>query len=431
VRWRVVLVAVALGLAAAACGQRSDTPPPVAAQPAPAQPAAAPLPSGLPPTVIEQLQDLVAYPSAQLGVPGTITLVDVDGVGTWTSAIGRTRAGEGSPAMSADDTFGIGSITKTFTATAVLRLIAIGASGLTLERTLASFSSVPTVPNADEITVAELLQHTSGIADYAGSTEFICTVLQPGGTGCDPYPFAPATDYAPATLVEIAATMPPQGEPGAGWHYSNTNYVILGMIIEELTGQPAETVITEEVIEPLDLEHTTFPTSIDAAEAVLTTGPTYAVQEPGQAPQVAEYPVFNPSAYWTAGAIISTAEDLAVWVHALAEGALLPLDLQLQRLRTVPAITVTPLPGFPGEPIDAGYGLGIAAFGDFLGHNGAVPGFETLAVYDPYSRTTIVMVLNAWVIFDPLPAPDELTIPTSLLPSFISILDSGFLPPTQ
>lgn len=165
---------------------------------------------------------------------------------------------------------------------------------MTIDDTLASFETIPDLPNDDEITVAELLQHTSGIADFANSTTFKCIVLP----FCGPQDYAPATDFTPSRLVQLAAAEAPFGPPGSGsaaFHYSNTNYVILGMILEEVTGRTAEAVITEEVIEPLDLDDTVFPTSVDQAASVLTTRPSLVLTQGGKVVETDAYPVFNPS----------------------------------------------------------------------------------------------------------------------------------------
>jgi D-alanyl-D-alanine carboxypeptidase len=380
----------------------------------------------LPQSLIDALTPLARYPHEH-GIPGSITYVEVAGLGRWMTTDGRSAAAVGSAPISPDSVFGIGSITKTFTATAVLRLIADGSYGLTLDDTLSSFDTVPDLPNDDEITVAQLLQHTSGIADFGSSTTFACTILP----GCGPQDYAPGTDFAPSTLVELAAAQAPFGPPGRGsaaFHYSNTNYVILGMILEEVTGRTAEAVITAEVIEPLDLDDTVFPTSVDEAASLLTTRPSLVLTDAGKVVKTDVYPVFNPSAYWTAGGIVSTAGDLARWVEALAWGRLLPLPLQLRRLQTVIVGEFAPLPGLPGKPIVGRYGLGIADFGGYLGHNGAVPGYQSIALYEPETRTTVVMLLNAW-IYEIGNENGQVTItgvdfemPTDLFPSFVAVL---------
>ena len=191
---------------------------------------------GLPQSLINELTPLALYPGQQQGIPGSVTYVEIEGVGEWSFLDGRSGPDVGSAPVTLDSVFGIGSVTKTFTATAVLRLIADGSSGLTLDDTLSAFDSVPALPNDDEITIAQLLQHTSGIADYGDDEALNCIILP---SNCPGIPYAPATTFTPEQLVEIAIAMGPVGPPGQGsaaFHYSNTNYVILGMILEELTG---------------------------------------------------------------------------------------------------------------------------------------------------------------------------------------------------
>ena len=188
------------------------------------------------------------------------------------------------------------------------------------------------------------------------------------------------------------------------------------------------------MIEPLGLEDTAFPTSIAEAADLLTTQSSFVVVEDGTVLDTQDA-VFNPTAFWTAGAMVSSARDLASWAEALTEGRLLPLPLQLRRLQTIAVGEFPPLPGFPGTPIPGGYGLGIADFGGYLGHNGIVPAYQSIVGYDPETKTTVVQLLNVWA-YDAADQGGRLqvialenAIPTQLFPSFVAVLTRpGVLP---
>jgi D-alanyl-D-alanine carboxypeptidase len=340
--------------------------------------------SSFPADVTTKFDEVLQF-LGELHVPGTVLGVG-RGQDRYLGVDGTAGLDDPAP-VQADSKFRIGSVTKTFTATAVLQLV--DECRLRLDDTIERWQ--PHVPDSASITVRELLNHTSGIPDFADNPEFSQII------GDDPL-----HEFPPQALVDYSVPLARPFAPGAEWMYSNTNYIILGLIVEELTGRPLEAVIRERIFEPLHLDATSFPTT-PAIPDPATSGALIEVDS--QANVLSEQPFdLSPSVYWAAGAIISTAPDLEVWARALVEGTLLSPETQRARLTMVPmlgpetppgGITFDPLPDTIGPTLEGRYGLGIFAMGGFIGHNGDIPGYEAVMMYEPDSRTTIVETQNA------------------------------------
>ncbi|MFE5626354.1 serine hydrolase domain-containing protein [Streptomyces virginiae] len=272
---------------------------------------------------------------------------------------GRTRtyvAGAGDLATGAevprDGQVRIGSNTKTFTAVVVLQLVGEGRIGL--DAPVETY--LPGLVRGDgidgrHITVRRLLQHMSGLPNY---TDYD---LQP-------------RPYDPRDLLDIALRHKAHFAPGAKWEYSNTNYVLAGLIVEKVTGRALAEEIDRRIIQRLGLRHTYFPAPGD----VTIRGP----HPHGYLRETADGPLrditdMDPSWSWAAGQLISTNSDLNRFFSELLRGRLLP-DAQLAQMRTtVPA-------DYFGR--GAGYGLGLVSRplscgGVYWGHGGSFPGYET------------------------------------------------------
>ncbi len=382
--------------------------PPVAAGPAPDD-------GSFPPDVTTAFDEVLQL-LGNLHVPGTVLGVSVPGEGRFLAANGTTGLGDPTP-VRADSKFRIGSITKTFTATAVLQLV--DGCRLRLDDTIDRWQ--PDVPEAATITVRQLLNQTSGIPDFGNNAEFLQRIQD------DPF-----HEFAPQTLVDYSIPLSRPFAPGAEWLYSNTNYVILGLIVEDLTGQPLEQVIRERIFEPLHLDATSFPTTPEIPEPT-TSGSLIEVDS--QDNVLSEQPFdLSPSVYWAAGAIISTVGDLETWARALVEGTLLSPETQRARLTMVPmvgpetppiGITFDPLPDTVGPTLDGRYGLGLFAMGGFIGHNGDIPGYEAVMMYEPNSGTLIVETQNARLTEAAqgvAPPGVDLDLPTGSVPTIAAVL---------
>ncbi|MDP9796711.1 D-alanyl-D-alanine carboxypeptidase [Catenuloplanes nepalensis] len=266
-----------------------------------------------------------------------------------TAGVGDLRTGAKPPA---DGYVRIGSNTKTFTAVAVLQLAGEGRIGL--DEPISTY--LPgLVPDGERITVRQLLQHTSGLANYTDHM--------------------PDEDFTsgrhryrePRELLDVAFAHAPDFAPGTGWRYSNTGYIVLGLLIQRVSGRPLAEQITERVIDRAGLRRTYFPAVGD--ETIRAPHPRGYL-----GPDRVDVTEFDPSWGWAAGQMISTPRDLNAFFRALLGGRLLrPAELTEMK-RTVDASAGL----WPG----ARYGLGLASSslscgGVYWGHGGDLPGFET------------------------------------------------------
>jgi D-alanyl-D-alanine carboxypeptidase len=347
-------------------------------------------PSPSEPAFATKLRPLLLAKMREQQTPGAIIFVDDPGKGSWTTTLGTSDLATNAP-MNVNSYTRIGSITKTFTATAILQLVDEGK--LRLDDPVSKYQ--PEVPNGANITVRELLNMTSGLFDYTEDLGF--------NQALDANP---ARLWQPKELVAISFKHPSYFAPGKGFHYANTNYILLGMIIEQLTGMSVEQVFQQHIFTPLGMNNTSFPklsdtaipnphprgylfgTNVDSLNALLNAyaGRPQDAQikvAPGSAPQDATD--WSISLYWTAGEAISTLHDLRIWAKALATGQLVSAASHHEQ------ITFTP-------QSNNGYGLGVDhSFGAFIGHNGAIPGFQSYMGYLPQKGAMIVVLVNSEV----------------------------------
>lgn len=295
-----------------------------------------------PPAATEQSQLQAALDRARTVTQSyglSFAIVRGDGV-AWSGATGAGN--DGRTRLEADTPFVIGSVTKTFVTVALLRLVEDGRFALDDQVT----DLLPGVTVARGATVRDLLAHTSGIAD-----------LYP--------PLKVTLSAEPSHVFSHDEVLSRLGTawfaPGKGWGYSNTNFVIAGMLLEEVTGEAAEEVIGE-LVQPLGLYATWLLAGERADPALL---------EPSWA-----------TSFWTSGAMRSTVADLARWGAALYGGSVLePADLALMTT-------------FNKDE----YGLGTRRFEmgeyDGIGHSGLLKTTTTLLIYFPEQRTSIAIAAN-------------------------------------
>ena len=299
------------------------------------------------------------------GIPGAVVGVWVPGEGTWIKATGEADVKTKREIKPADK-FRIGSITKTFTATVILQLVDEGKIGL--DDTLDKY--FPGVPNAGDITIRDLCGMTSGLFDYTGDEGFQEALDKD-----------PARKWEPRELVEFASSHDPLFAPGDGWDYCNTNYILLGMIIEQVTGNKIAGEYQSRIIDRLGLENTTFPDNSDMTGEY--SHGYMADEESGELEDITG--TFDPSLAWAAGAMISNLDDLKIWARAVAGGDLLSEDAQRDRLSWVDAEM---------GGLDFQYGLGIGHMEGFVGHGGDVPGYTSAMFYKPDKDATVIVLLN-------------------------------------
>jgi D-alanyl-D-alanine carboxypeptidase len=332
---------------------------------------AAPARSTCQPAFAAKLKPLLLAKMQQLRIPGAIIYVDDPGQSCWTTAMGIGNLASREP-MQVHNYMRIGSITKTFVATVILQLVDQGK--LRLDDPVSTYQ--PEVPNGKNVTIRELLNMSSGLFSYTEDHGFVQALL------ADPYKV-----WQPEELLAIAFRHRPYFAPGKGFHYDNTNYILLGLIMEQLTHLPAEQAIQRYIFRPLGLHQSSvLPRSSSAIPDPHARGYMYGTDFTGHGPTL-NVTDWNPSEAWTAGWMISTLHDLKIWAKALATGRLLSAATQKERLTWA-----TCAPIWLGKP--QCYGLGVIDFGGFIGHDGSIPGFTSWIGYQPQNGATIIVLVN-------------------------------------
>jgi D-alanyl-D-alanine carboxypeptidase len=376
--WRAVVTIVVLlaatvgpisGAGPAAAGARQQTRPPA--------------------SQLQQLLDQIVV----AGAPGAIGLV-WDGTTTERAASGVADLRTGRPMRTADH-FRVGSITKTFVATVVLQLVGEHVLRLSdpVERWLPGL-----VPDGAHITVENLLNHTSGLYNYTDDPRILAPYLDRGDRD-----FV----WRPRQLVRVATSHAPLFAPGTGWSYSNTGYILLGLIVQASTGVDIKRQLERRIFRPLRLHDTSFPVTDPRVPQPNAHG--YANAHPGAA--LTDTTVFSPSWAWAAGAIVSTVDDLARFYRALLGDRLLRPDL-LAAMKT----TVDAGAGFR-------YGLGLvqadAPCATIWGHNGDFIGYFDFAITSDAVDRQVVLMMNL---------DDEVNVPPAVDESFTTALLGSFCP---
>ena len=333
-----------------------------------------------------QLQGILerAVKVPETGSPGVALHVRRPGHGSWSGAAGKARL---DPAwrMRAGDRFRAGSITKTFVAAATLQLVEEGK--LALEDPLPAVLPprvVARFPDADRITVRMLLNHTSGIGEYSGARHEREVYADP------------RRRWRVSEFLDRAAAQPRLSAPGERHAYSNTNYNLLGLAIEQATGRPWRAVVRERVIERLGLEHTSLP-------------------KPGRAPtgrdiahgyemldgRLRDLTHVDSSMAGAAGgnSLLTTTRDLSRFLRGLLQGRLFEREATLDEMRGFVAVQGDP----EGE---VGYGLGLQRYllpggVELVGHMGTAAGYRAYMFHLPAQGIDIAMATTT--PSDPMP----------------------------
>jgi D-alanyl-D-alanine carboxypeptidase len=304
--------------------------------------------------------------------------------GDWLESFGTAVRGTSTP-IPTNAHFRVGSVTKTWTGTVILQLVQEGK--LALSDPVSKY--VANVPNGENITIEELLAMRSGLYNYSTSVAFNQTLDS-----------QPNKVWTTSELLDIAYNQPVYFPPGTGFRYSNTNTVLLGLIIERLTGMSAADAINARLFAPFGATGTFLPpqdntalsapaphgyqwgTNVETVDSDALPPAQQAAAKNGTL-QPTDVTSVNTSWAWTAGSGISTIKELAAYAQRLVGGGYLNADLQAQRLASCQSLN-------PSDPMAASYCLGLARFGTFYGHTGEIPGFNTFMGYDPVTKTTIV-----------------------------------------
>ncbi|WP_033258946.1 MULTISPECIES: serine hydrolase domain-containing protein [Kitasatospora] len=324
----------------------------------------------LDPALAARLDAAIADVRERTGTPGVIVGLWLPGRGTYVHADGVADRATGQP-MTPNLNLRIGSETKTFTVTAVLELVDRGLLGL--DDPIGKY--LDGVPDGAHITIRQLAEMRSGLYSYTFDDDFVQALLTD-----------PERPFSPQELLSYAFKHDNVFPPGTDYQYSNTNTVLLGLLVEKLGRMPLRDFIHRNVTGPARLNHTLFPR---AAELPRPYAHGYTDQTLDGSTTDSTH--WNPSWGWAAGAMISDLHDLHRWAKTLATGTLLSPATQAEREK------FRPVPGF-GD--GAGYGLGLFRVGGWVGHNGSLPGYESVTLYLPEQDATLVVLLNTDIIHE-------------------------------
>ena len=318
------------------------------------------------PAVQQALDEALTRTMAEYNVPGAIAGVWIPGEGSWAAARGVSDLATGEP-MRLENHWRVASLTKTFTVTAILQLADGPQPRLRLDDPVSKYLDF--VPNGDRITIRMLANMTAGLFNYPGDEQFVLDFLA-----------NPQRSWAPRELADAGLRNPTLFAPGEGWNYSNTNIVLLGLVVEQVTSQKIQDFYAERIFGPLGLRHTSWPTTTELP-APYARGYSN-VSLDGSRVDATNW---HPSFAYSAGQLISDLADLKIWAKALATGTLLSPAMQAERL-----IPVT----FPPNTATENYRLGIGYDNGWLGHGGTFPGYNTTVFYLPEMDATIIVMTN-------------------------------------
>jgi len=314
-------------------------------------------------------------------IPGMSAAVMFPDGTIWSGVSGQAVLSPARP-LTTDTLMSVGSISKTFVSALIGRLVADGTIGL--DDKLAKYVSFT---NASKITIRELLDHTSGIRDlFAVKTMNAAIMAKPT-----------ATWTADKVLARIGSQ---KFTPGTTYSYSNTNYILLGKVIEKVTGKSVSELVRTEFLTPLGMTHTFLQTEEKMAgplaHGYMRKSSSVSNFAGTMIPFTSEVTAAGP-----AGAYVSTASDLAIWANALYGGYV------LSEASLASVTDISPTTRVKGRKYGAGYGLGFEQTSidgtTAWGHRGHLDGFWSTMEYLPAYHVTIVILTNAeWI--DPVSA---------------------------
>lgn len=307
--------------------------------------------------------NIFAY-GGQSPVPGAIVGVFAPGRGSLIDSVGVAALGLKQP-ITPTDHVRIGSNTKTFVVTVLLQLVDEGR--LSLDDPISHFPIKVKVPNGDKITLRQLMQMRSGLLDLFALPAFQSLDLKP------------TDDFDVVHWTQLAVEQPALFPPGSAYNYSNTNYMLLGMVVEAVTGDSVQNEIEKRLLKPYGLGETSFPISDPEMPKPFAHGYRLDAIRFWEDITVS----LPPSVSWAAGAMISDLEDMKIWVKAYVTGETNKPATQKERLTCVPTGS--------GE---GGFGLGVGCSAGWYGYTGGIPGYQTAAYYLPSAKATLIVLVN-------------------------------------
>lgn len=343
----------------------------------------------------------------ELMLPGAMVLLTTP-AGDVIFGTGTTELGTANPPR-ADTHFRAASNTKTMTAAVIVLMVQEGRLGF--DDPIAKF--VDGVPNGDRISIGQLLKMRSGLFSFTNAPELAESLDDD-----------PGKVWTADEVLGMAFKRPPEFAPGAEYEYNNTNYYLLGLVAEKIDGKPLAAVFQDRLFGPLGLKNTALPPPESNAipepysHGYLYGGTSYALADapyPEDLQAAARAGTLqpnddtwqNPSAYFAAGGVISTADDLAAWMRALVGGKVFDAEFQEKWL-------ASPEAPEPGEASMQKYGYGILtlSFGPnvIYYHEGEMPGYQSFMGYDPANDVTLVIWTNLTLALDGIATANTLMV---------------------
>lgn len=308
--------------------------------------------------------ELKAY-GGKTPVPGVVVGIWDPKLGTMFRGFGVSDLAADKP-MSVDDKFRIGSNTKTFVVTVILQLADEGK--LSIDDTLDKFKLPVKVPNAGHVTLRQLAEMRSGLLNFYALPAF------------QAYDKPASVPFDIVAWMQKGLDQPALFPPGTKFDYSNTNYILLGMVIEAVTHHSVAFEIENRILKPLKLTNTSYPVTDPGMPSPYAHG--YTLNAKGGWDD--ETVVFNPSVSGAAGVMISDAADMRRWVKLYTTTGMVSAASQKARLSCIPV---------PGR--NGGFGLGIGCSAGWLGYTGGITGYNTSAYYLPSHDATVIAFVNS------------------------------------
>lgn len=322
-----------------------------------------------------ELQGVINEYSVQKGRIGLqVTVIFPDDL-TWTGTAGYADIVEQCPMVPRHHLY-IGSMTKLFTAALTMEQVEKGL--LRLDDPISMWIHLV---KARDITIRNLLNHTSGLPDYAHDPWFQIRWFG-----------LPGKIWKPDELISVIGTKSSRFDPGSRYEYSNSNYLLLGVILEKVTGKPYPLILDEAIREKPGLTDTYFLNYPD--DLAIANGYDEALLKLGRRNLTGFRQSLESGAY-AAGGILSTSEDVAHFLHALLNGFVIS-DASLTEMQTFMDAQDEDIPE------QTGYGLGLRYLfiggEDWIGHTGSIPGFSGIAMYNKQKGYTVVILSNLSMI---------------------------------
>ncbi|WZH37369.1 MAG: serine hydrolase [Microbacterium enclense] len=324
--------------------------------------------SSYPDSTATAIRDAATTVMEANGIPGAIVLLQTPG-GRFEEPLGVSDKSTGAP-LTVDDHLRIGSITKTMTVTLVLQLV--DDKLVDLDAPIRTY--LPELPDAwKDVTVRQLAEMRSGIPSYTGTPTFDQQFLADS-----------QRQFTPRELIAMVEPLDLLFSPGTDFDYSNSNTVILGQLVERVSGTPYASAM-QHLFDAAGLAQTTYAEAATAFTAPRAQGYTTLTAD-GKEADATEW---NASWAQAAGAAASTVGDLETWLNDLTTGSLLRAETQKERLSMV---------AIPGNPAGTGYGLGLVATNGWTGHSGDLPGYSsTMYARDDGSVLIVLTTTNVLV----------------------------------